>query len=246
MDPREKTSDQNSAMNLEQEIQGIRDCLDDIDEHEPPAMLDQAVLNTARRELANGKRRPIRWLGAFATATVLVLAVTLVVQQEPAQVSPDAGRDIDAEYSLKKESLPETRTRTEGDEISELKANENRRQRSNEASKATAAKLQTTSARSEEMQSAPIPAPPPEPGKRDFDDANRGEIVNDPVVELEEAMSQDAPRQDDSEVWQDEPRQWIDRMLTLKQDSELDKLQIELEAFRKAFPDYPLPAELVD
>ena len=52
-------------------------------------MLDQAVKNSARRELeGQRKRRPLRWLGAFATATVAVLALTIMIQQDEQPLSP--------------------------------------------------------------------------------------------------------------------------------------------------------------
>jgi hypothetical protein len=70
---------------------------------EPPGLLDQVVLNAARRELGGdaGSRR-LRWLGGFATAAVVVVAATLVLQQlqyeGPAPAPPNGdGFQLDAE-----------------------------------------------------------------------------------------------------------------------------------------------------
>jgi len=55
---------------------------------QPPDLLDQAVLNAARRALADPPRSarrplgwPLGWLGTFATAALVVLAVTVVLEQ---------------------------------------------------------------------------------------------------------------------------------------------------------------------
>lgn len=77
---------------LERDLEEIRAVLSGPDSPEPPDLLNQAVINAARRELDGpGKhwlrRFPVRWMGAFATASVIVLALGLIVQQE--QESPD-------------------------------------------------------------------------------------------------------------------------------------------------------------
>lgn len=43
-----------------------------------------------------------------------------------------------------------------------------------------------------------------------------------------------------------EPEAWIEEMLQLQQAGRLEELRAELEAFRKAWPDHPLPPELQD
>ena len=71
---------------LEHDLEEIRAALSDGDSPEPPDLLNQAVLNAARRELGRDKRWlrrfPVRWMGAFATASVVILALGLIVQQE--------------------------------------------------------------------------------------------------------------------------------------------------------------------
>jgi len=43
-----------------------------------------------------------------------------------------------------------------------------------------------------------------------------------------------------------EPKAWIEEMLRLQQAGRLQELRAEVEAFRKAWPDHPLPPELQD
>jgi len=85
-DPR----DQQSGPEFEQDLEAVRSAWSGLEKTEPPDLLNQAVLNTARRELkARRRSRPLRWLGGFATATVIVLALTIVIQHDEQQTPPD-------------------------------------------------------------------------------------------------------------------------------------------------------------
>jgi len=82
-DPRDQTTEKT----LEHDLGKIRSVLSGADSPEPPDLLDQAVLNTARRELESAEKKwprrfSPRWLGAFATASVVILALGVIVQQE--------------------------------------------------------------------------------------------------------------------------------------------------------------------
>jgi len=84
-DPR----DQQSGPEFEQDLEAVRSAWSGLEQTNPPDLLNQAVLNTARRKLnARRKSRPLRWLGGFATATVIVLALTIVIQQDEQQSIP--------------------------------------------------------------------------------------------------------------------------------------------------------------
>ena len=84
-DPR----DQQSGPEFEQDLKAVRSAWSGLEQTDPPELLNQAVLNTARRELNTRRRsRPLRWLGGFATATVIVLALTIVIQQDQQQTTP--------------------------------------------------------------------------------------------------------------------------------------------------------------
>jgi len=92
--------------NLESDLENIRSVLGERDSGQPPQLLDTAVLNSARRELEDtGKtkrgRFSLRWLSAFATASVMILALGILVQQEQESVPVSNG---DAEATLLQES----------------------------------------------------------------------------------------------------------------------------------------------
>ena len=91
MDPKDQEPKLNPSGDWEQDLEMIRSELPDLDSIEPPNLLDQSVLNSARRELAASRRKPIRWIGAFATAAVMVLAISIVVQQDQKTPEPDIG-----------------------------------------------------------------------------------------------------------------------------------------------------------
>ena len=84
-DPRNK----NSGPEFEQDLEAVRSAWSSLEQTDPPELLDQAVLNTARRELSTRRRsRPLRWVGGFATAAVIVLALTIVIQQDEQSPAP--------------------------------------------------------------------------------------------------------------------------------------------------------------
>jgi hypothetical protein len=84
-DPR----DQQSGPEFEQDLEAVRSAWSGQEQTDPPELLNQTVLNMARRELnAQRKSRPLRWMGAFATATIVVLALTFVIQQDEQQTTP--------------------------------------------------------------------------------------------------------------------------------------------------------------
>jgi hypothetical protein len=98
MDPKDQKPELNPGNNWEQDLESVRSALSGLESVEPPDLLDQAVLNTARRELSATRPRPvrwpIRWVGAFATAAVAVLALSIVVQQDQKTPDPRSGNGI--------------------------------------------------------------------------------------------------------------------------------------------------------
>ncbi len=105
-DPRKQSPDDR----LERDVEKIRAALSGQDRREPPDLLDQAVLNSARRALENPEKKwlrrfPVRWMGAIATASVIVLAIGLVVQQE--QETPDLTGE-EADRAMRERAAPMT------------------------------------------------------------------------------------------------------------------------------------------
>jgi hypothetical protein len=86
---------------LDQDLARIREDWKQLDPVEPPELVDRAVLNTARRDLEPARKtRPLRWLGGLATATVVVLALTVMLDQSPPGVDTTSKPQL--EESLRK------------------------------------------------------------------------------------------------------------------------------------------------
>ena len=87
MDPENRKPDATTEREIEADLEQVMGAVAGVEKAEPPELIDQAVMNMARRELAAAsRRRPLRWLGALGTLTVVVLALSIVVQQDQEQL----------------------------------------------------------------------------------------------------------------------------------------------------------------
>ncbi|MFC1696215.1 hypothetical protein ACFL1C_08870, partial [Pseudomonadota bacterium] len=77
-------------------------------------------------------------------------------------------------------------------------------------------------------------------------DAFRARTQSAPAPVLEDGMTEEpaALKEEQEEEALPDAESWILRLMQLKESGQEDKLAEELEAFQKAFPDYPLPPEL--
>ena len=201
---------------LEEDLRAIRARWRREGAEEPPDLLDQAVLNAARRELGGDKgRRRLRWLGGFATAAVVVVAATLVLEQLEYEGPAPTPRNGDG-FRLESQSPVEPRTsaaeeRPAADAV-------HKREKAAEPAGQEPSPLSLTTAR---PQAAPPAAAAP----------------------LQEAY--DAPGEDGAaESGYEDAADWIERLLHLKRAVQEDRLAEELAAFRQAHPGHPLPPEL--
>jgi hypothetical protein len=173
---------------------------------EPPQLLDQAVLNRARRDLEKPRPRRLRWIGQFATAGVAVIALSVWLLQDPGPKAPVGDAPVRIEPAAE-----------------------------------------------------PAPPPPPERQERRFTPAS--ERASDaPLAETRGKMSatraqaaRPAPAESVDEAYTEEaadaaaertPKAWIEHMLALQTAGRETELRAELDAFRAAYPDYPLPPAL--
>lgn len=225
-DPRKPSDD----MQLEQELAGLRAEWDRAARAEPPDLLDQAVLNAARRDLEKGRRRfPMRWLGGFATAAVVVVALTLVVEQDPSRTGtapvpesmplekgvPEPMAEPPEESPLVQAPLPPAEPKAVAREARRdavrLKAS---------GDDAIAGKAETEAVQGFDSPAAAAPAAADMPEAEAFAD---------------EALEEAVPR---------DPERWIEELLQLRAKGDTDALEAGLAAFRSTYPDYPLPDEL--
>jgi hypothetical protein len=186
---------------LEQDLAALRAAWRELQQEEPPDLLDQSVRNAARRALSTrSRRRSMRWLGSLATAAVVVLAVAIVIQQDQEGPTPPVPKSDG--YRLDKATSAEKR-----------------------ASDATEAEQEPGRAELMLQRAPSAAAESPTP---------REETIA--PAALDEAMESDATLPT--------PEDWVQRLLQLEQEGRDEELRLELNAFREAYPDYPLPPEL--
>lgn len=197
---------------------------------EPPELVDLAVLNRARREAEAGRRsRRLRWLGGFASAAVIVLTLSIVVQQdqrpEPLPAPEANGIGLDpAERQI---------LQTAEDEAFR---------------DAPVASQAAPAAESVAREAAPAAAPMEQAARKmpKAETRMRADAAAPSPMLEEDGMSDrsgmDADSSDDAH--RDSPEEWIDRLLRLKASGQPEQLARELAAFREAYPDHPLPPDL--
>lgn len=194
--------DHRSDGTYQEDLGVIRSAWSRLEQAEPPDLLDQAVLNAARRAtMSPRRRRSMRWLGALATATVVVLTLTLVVRQDPQGPAPPVPETDGFELEL----------RTAAPEAARAAPTRHQEAAPQAASKSALAPRQDALAQDE-------PATP--------------------------VTAADAAREEDAAV--PGPEAWVERMLRLKESGRHDQLDQELAAFRKSYPDFILPPELLE
>lgn len=204
------------AAKLEEDLGAIRARWRSEGVEEPPGLLDQAVLNAARRDLdGDAGRRRLRWLGGFATAAVVVVAATLVLQQLQYEGPAPAPPNGDG-FRLEAESPVEPRTSA----VRERPAADAVQKREKNAD----------TAGQEQSGSSLITARPQAAPRR----------AAAPLAETYDAPEEAGAAESDEAAAAD----WIERLLALKRSGQEDRLAEELTAFRRAHPDYTLPPEL--
>lgn len=228
--------DQKQDAEFEQNLESVSAAWNELESAEPPDLLDQAVLNTAQRELETGrKRRSLRWAGALATASVVVIALGIVIQQEPTAPTPPSG----AVNGIK---LDRDRSSPEKKEVSGNVARENevqpqmQKQRMEQA--APPAEYRAKRSATPASDAALAPAAPPVSSAVVSSSLEETLRETDSLADAPDDSLQTAEPAPDAETW-------IEHMLVLKASKQDEILQDELTEFRSAYPDYPLPAELL-
>jgi len=244
-DPR----DRKPESDFDKDLEAVRTAWAGLEQAEPPDLLDQAVLNTARRELKN---RPgwwsLRWLGGFATATVIVLALSIVIQQYPQAPVPA----VDETDGFKLDQPVSTAARKEADRDTARSTAT--------AEDKTGLNLAGSEQRIEKRMQQAEPAPPPASAPAELQESaamqrqkvrseempTHADEVNPAAPTIAEMMADTelATEQEITEIAEAEA--WIERLMLLMETQQDEKLSSELAAFREAFPDYPLPPELED
>lgn len=254
---------------LEQELDALEARYRAQSGEEPPELLDQAVLNRARRAAERHATRPwnFGWMHATATAALIVLGLAVVMQirqaavplEVPARFSEEQARDLQAEA----EPLERPVDAAEALRQQEAERLEDHQQ---------AQKSEVLRELREEVLRPAAPAPAAEPPvvivrpvpagwERDTladgsaataaraDDAAGAEAVGQARQRVVSPGSTGA----DPDAWNfsgntvvlSSAEEWLAYILELKQAGEERAWRSELEAFRAAFPDHPVPEEVL-
>ena len=240
--------DQQPERDIEQDLEKVRSAWSGLEQAEPPDLLDQAVLNTARRNAeAQRKHQPLRWLGAFATATVVVLALSIVIQQDQEAPAP-ALKEGDG-FSLDKAAPATANEEIDQDDAGRRAGQEQPgRQLIMESdgrveSRMKKSDMPSETALSEKREPVDKPLPPaPEIEMEEFATPRSTPAVAAAAGERPDVS--DEPEKGADTI--DEAEAWIKRLLLLQETQQDEKLAEELAAFRDAYPDYPLPPKLAE
>jgi hypothetical protein len=124
-DPGKAKNPERARDDLAADLESIGAAWSMLNREQPPELLDQAVLNAARRAAdtaGRGQSRPWfrrrRWLGGLAAAAVIVLAVTLVIEQGAEAPTPQPSRS-DGHPLPRPIAAPMAETRSSADEVAE-------------------------------------------------------------------------------------------------------------------------------
>ena len=224
-DPREPDN-----RTFEQDLDSLQSAWDRMEQDGPPDLLDQAVLNAARRDLEpKRKPRPLRWIGGFATAAVAVLAFTVFLEQEtqlpivPLQEAKEAPRMDSVAPTKERARSPALQQALPPAEPEALRREAKReKQDLGAARNVEEREIPEAGAKSLEKQAESFKLAAPAAA----DSEHLASVMSEEMA--------DAP----------DPEAWIQRMLELQEAGDSELLANELAAFREVFPDYSLPAEL--
>jgi len=218
-----------------------------LEQDEPPELLDQAILNSAHRAV---EKKPhwmkFGWLHGLTTAAVFVLAFSVILnQREPVAVFENGVRSnepagLQRERALKKQSAAPVLSE---DSRMEMNVKSERRQ--------------------DMLQSMPVAAAPQEMAKESaaFNEAEEAELnvqsslyIHDDLHGETDGIDKDVPARslmaEEKLISKtgsmaditDEKLQLL-AIIKLKQNGD-ERWKTELESFKEKYPDYPLPNEL--
>jgi len=194
------------------DISVLQAAYSELSKSEPPALLDQAVLNLARREAEGAHERRINtrhWIAALSTAFVLVLSLGLLMQRGEPPLESSKAESSNTQSSDKEGVLPPAAEQVHG----ELRVMH------------------------DQATSLPQPSTVGADSPMELESGAPVESANAQVMKSSAAKSAD---------YAGDPAAWLQRILRLQQAGDAAQVARELQAFRAAYPDYPLPQALLD
>lgn len=225
---------------------------------EPPARVDAAILAAARRTTAPAASRVRnRWMGPVSIAAVLVLGVGLVLRmqvEEPGIATAPPAASSSAEYPVPLAAEAPAKA----DEAPVARAREDAAAASKPLE---AAPLALPRAKSSVHEAPSREAASPAPAPRDPDPApsasapaavpaapesRPAETVPAPARAKREAAADRAASLAAPEAPKDAREVELERIAGLREAGRHDEADRALEAFRRKFPDYRIPAPLAE
>lgn len=239
---------------------------------EPSARLDAQILMQVRHQAARHRQR--RWL-PLASAAVVVLAMGLLLrhQQRPDELQPQLALELPQEAQPKAAApvvaLPAAPLRRDEaaarqDEGREVGGAESRAKAKGELA-APAQMMEQAVEREAPVVAAPSPAPastgwvasepaPAAPLDRAAEAKRAASAPPAPAASMERSLADEAPPAPAGAMSQSVPQReagleppaaWLKRIEALRARGDLDAARRELTAFRKVYPAWPLPTELL-
>jgi hypothetical protein len=262
-----------SDQQLDKDLDQVKAEYQGLDSPEPPDLVDQAVLSRARRAV---EKRPAarlltnwyrnNWIPAVATTAVIVLALSIVIQQQPvAPTSLPAGP-----VPVESQPAPARKATTAGarQEAAEFRSQsfpaEDKRNRVFEEQSISGATGESAVPQKQfaEPQQRQQPAEPmsmtvggmslakeksdvlmDDDGTSDADAAVSSEL--DEVSVQFEGLALEPEYEDLRRNELSQPKAWLQRIRELRDAGATEEaIQEQLSAFVEAYPDYPIPADL--
>jgi hypothetical protein len=229
MNSNHKNGEFNSS--LEDDLDTIGQAYRDLGQEEPPALLDQAVLNSAHRAVEKQSHwMQFGWLHGLTTVAVVVLAFTIILQQG------DPGPGLDEITPL--DPAMQSRAENTVSEESVITAKEFRKVKMLEVQKQDVEiplEELIPNAEMADMASPPAARLQTAADEADAESGQAPSLLAEP--ETRQAMGM-AREQADAE-------KELQQILRLKRDGD-ESWQQALELFIQRYPDYPLPEGLAD
>jgi len=203
----------------------------DLGAEEPPRALDEAILAASRRPARSWTQR---WAVPLSLAAVLVLSVTVTLRiqhEQPGIEAPEArpapaAGPKQATTSKEKEAVPAKTAERQP----RIKVEQARKP----ATREEPAPIQRSTR--DQAPAAPAPAAAAAPAP-----AESMELRRDAA-----RAPQSKPVQTLSKTMVDAPAQELERIAQLRQEGRHDEADKALAEFRKRYPDYRIPAEMLE
>jgi hypothetical protein len=247
----------NEKSNLSAQLTELQTHYDGLACEEPPKLIDQAVLNLAKRELETQqarRKKTVSWISALSTVSLLVITLSMVMQQQPGSPpAPKLQEPVFKEPGLQEKDAVES---------NEAYSTAKRKQRSaalkpadsSLAAPAVEEQKQDIGQLSAEMSDAVAPASSPAPSqaspvkesvagsaqgsgqRQDSDDRAKRETETQGAFENRNEPS--------DELRMSGPLPWLNEIQRLEKEGQIEKASEELKAFKLAYPDFELPPGL--